>query len=173
MRFAYRFFSLATVAVASALTICPAFSGAAEMVKAGESEKVSYFEDIRPLFQEKCQGCHQPAKSKGDYVMTDVAKLLSGGETGAAVVAHKPKESLLIEQITPVDGEVEMPPKDDPFTVAQIAQIEKWIAEGAVDDTPANAKQRYDQDHPPVYAVPPVITSLDLRISSATSFVSD
>ena len=131
------------------------------MVKSGDSEKISYFEDIRPLFQEKCQGCHQPAKAKGDYVMTDVAKLLSGGETGAAVVAHKPKESFLVEQITPVDGEVEMPPKDDPFTGAQIALIEKWIVEGAVDDTPANAKQRYDQDHPPVYAVPPVITSLD------------
>ena len=36
-------------------------------------------------------------------------------------------------------SEVEMPPKDDPFTISQIAQIEKWIAEGAVDDTPANA----------------------------------
>src|SRR5262245_21552610 len=34
-------------------------------------EKVSYYRDVRPLLQANCQGCHQPAKAKGGYVMTD------------------------------------------------------------------------------------------------------
>ena len=42
---------------------------------------VSYFKKIRPIFQSECEGCHQPAKAKGGYVMTDFAKLLSGGES--------------------------------------------------------------------------------------------
>ena len=29
--------------------------------------KVSYFKDVRPLFVQHCQGCHQPAKAKGGY----------------------------------------------------------------------------------------------------------
>ena len=37
---------------------------------------VSFFGEIRPLFQANCNGCHQPAKSKGDYVMTEFASLL-------------------------------------------------------------------------------------------------
>ncbi|MEM8953431.1 MAG: DUF1549 domain-containing protein [Verrucomicrobiota bacterium] len=127
----------------------------------GEGDRVSYWEDVRPIFQAKCQGCHQPAKAKGEYVMTDVAKLIAGGDTGEAVVAHAAAKSFLIEMVTPVDGEVEMPPKGEPLTDEELGLVTRWIEEGALDDTPANALQKYDQDHPPVYAVPPVVTAMD------------
>jgi WD40 repeat protein/mono/diheme cytochrome c family protein len=128
---------------------------------------VSYFKKIRPILQANCQGCHQPAKAKGGYVMTDFAKLLEGGESVKdgehAVVPKDPAHSLLVKQITPDadKGEAEMPPKKQPLTPDLRALITRWVTEGAVDDTPPNAKQRYDLDHPPVYQRPPVVTSLD------------
>ena len=126
---------------------------------------VSFFKKIRPLFQANCQGCHQPARAKGGYVMTDFAKLLDGGESVAdgfhAIVPKDPDHSLLVKQITPDQGHAEMPPKKAPLADPDLALIRRWIAEGAVDDTPPNAKQRYDAAHPPVYQRPPVITSLD------------
>jgi WD40 repeat protein/mono/diheme cytochrome c family protein len=127
---------------------------------------VSYFKKIRPILQANCQGCHQPAKAKGGYVMTDFAKLLEGGESVKdgehAVVPKEPDKSLLVKQITPDKdkGEAEMPPKKQPLPPDLRALITRWVAEGAVDDTPPNAKQRYDLDHPPVYHRPPVVTSL-------------
>ena len=94
--------------------------------------------------------------------MTSFDKLLAGAKTEAAVVPGKPEKSYLLEQITPdADGEVEMPKKGKPHATAEIERIRKWIAEGAVDDTPENARQRYDSEHPPAYSRPPVITSLD------------
>src|SRR4051795_10047154 len=74
-------------------------------------EKVSYYKQVRPIFQAHCQGCHQPAKARGEYVMTDFTKLLAGGETGAkAVVPGKPADSQLVAQITPdKDGKAKMP----------------------------------------------------------------
>ena len=42
---------------------------------------VSYFRDVRPIFQQNCQGCHQPAKANAGYVMTDFASLFKPGET--------------------------------------------------------------------------------------------
>src|SRR3954469_45532 len=54
-----------------------------------------------------------------------------------------------------------MPPKKTPLAETDIALVRRWIAEGAVDDTPANARQRFDAEHPPVYQRPPVVTSLD------------
>jgi mono/diheme cytochrome c family protein len=32
---------------------------------------VSFYKEIRPILQANCVGCHQPAKAKGDYIMTD------------------------------------------------------------------------------------------------------
>ena len=100
-------------------------------------EKVSYYEHIRPIFQAHCQGCHQPAKADGDYVMTSFEQLLAGGESEeVAVVAGEPSSSNLIAQILPSDGEVQMPSDKDPLAESDIKLITRWIQEGAVDDTP-------------------------------------
>ena len=126
------------------------------------SGAVSYHQQILPLFQAKCQGCHQPAKAKGKYVMTSFDRLLKGGSSGdAAIVPGQPDKSYLIELITPIDGEAEMPQKADPLHETEIALIRKWIEQGAKDDTPENARERYDKDNPPIYTRPPVVTSMD------------
>ena len=125
------------------------------------AESVSYYKEIRPILQAHCQGCHQPAKAKGGYVMTSFELLLEGGETDVAIVPGEPQSSHLIEMITPVDGKAEMPRDKPPLAAQDIALITQWISQGAKDDTPANAKQRYTQDNPPIYTRPPVITSLD------------
>ncbi len=126
------------------------------------SDSVSYHTQIKPIFQAHCQGCHQPAKPQGEYVMTEISALLKGGESGdPAVVPGKPAQGTLIEQITPENGEALMPKGKAPLNPEQIALIKTWIAQGAKDDTPADAKKVYDADHPPVYYRPPVITSMD------------
>lgn len=124
--------------------------------------KVSYYHEIRPILQANCQGCHQPAKSKGGYVMTDFKKLLAGGDSeGTAVVPDHPDQSALLKMITPQDGEAQMPKGKPPLPEAEFALIKSWIEQGATDDTPADAKRHYDSEHPPVYSRPAVITSLD------------
>ena len=130
------------------------------------AKPLSYFKKVRPILQANCQGCHQPAKAKGGYVMTDFASLLKGGESAekgeTAIVPKDPDKSLVVKQITPANGEAEMPPKKAPLADKDLAIIRRWIAEGAIDDTPANAKQRVSAGHPPVYLRPPLVTSLDL-----------
>jgi WD40 repeat protein/mono/diheme cytochrome c family protein len=138
----------------------PAFADGANEKAA--PAKVSYYKQVRPIFQAHCQGCHQPAKARGEYVMTAFDKLLAGGESGdRAIVAGQPDKSNLVELITPADGKAKMPEGKNPLDATDIEVIRKWIAEGAADDTPANARERYDADHPPVYTRPPVIATLD------------
>ncbi len=137
------------------------------------ADAVSFDKQVRLIFQANCQGCHQPAKAGGQYVMTDFAKLVKGGESGsAAVVPGKPEGSYLLQLITPKDGKAEMPKGKAPLTVAEIEIVKKWIAQGAKDDTAAGAKQRYDQDHPPEYTRPPVVTSLDFSPDGQTLAIS-
>jgi mono/diheme cytochrome c family protein len=158
--------SIPTLLLSAAFASTGLGAAAPKMEKEDPNAPVSYFRKIRPILQAQCQGCHQPAKAKGGYVMTDFAKLVAGGEDCAkdkkqAIVAKAPEKSFLVEQITPKDGAAEMPPKKAPVPPADIQLIRRWINEGAIDDTPANARQRYDLDHPPVYERPTVITSID------------
>lgn len=125
--------------------------------------KVSYYKDVRPILQQQCNGCHQPAKPLGGYVTTDHASLLKPGEREkAGVVPGKPAESYLVEQIKPhANGKAEMPKNRDPLNVIQIKTITDWITQGALDDTPASAKAVVvDAANPPKYSAPPVITAL-------------
>ncbi|MGN6133914.1 MAG: DUF1549 domain-containing protein, partial [Aureliella sp.] len=127
--------------------------------EAPEERKLSFARDVEPILRAQCQGCHQPAKPQGEFEMTNFARLLAGGESGSAIVPGKPDESYLVELITPVDGQAEMPKKAAPLAAAEIETIRQWIRQGAVDDRPSNTQPLYSQDNPPKYSQPPVITT--------------
>src|SRR5262245_57061398 len=152
---------------------CAAPAAAAEPASPAPA-KVSFYKDIRPILQLHCQGCHQPAKSQGGYVLTQYGELFKPGNTGKEpVVRGKPEASHLVQQITPQDGKTAMPKDKDPLINVQIDKIKQWIAEGAVNDTPASAHQEvYSEENPPVYELPPVITSLDVAPDGKTLAVA-
>ena len=145
-----------------ALLVATSAIGAEAKPAAATAGPISYFKDIRPIFQASCQGCHQPAKAMGEYIMTDFEHMLKGGESeSAAIVPGKPEDSNLIAQITPEDKKAEMPKDKGPLPEDQLKKIRQWIAEGAKDDTPESVKTVIDADHPPVYEALPVLTSVD------------
>lgn len=135
---------------------------AQEPAKTPAGGAVSYYRDVRPIFQTHCQGCHQPAKKSGNYLMTAHAELLKTGESDEkAIVPGKPDASYLVKQITPdAEGKAAMPQGKPPLSSAERDTIARWIAGGASDDTPASAAPKYDMEHPPQYPLPPIITSL-------------
>jgi WD40 repeat protein len=153
------------VAYATGLVIVTAAvsSLVADEVKKPANGPVSFHKQVRPILQANCFGCHQPAKARGDYVMTSFDKLVAGGESGqAAIVAKHPEQSKLIADISLTDGKAKMPPDGKkPLSDSEIALVKRWVAEGAKDDTPANTVAKYDAEHPPVYTRPPVISSVD------------
>ena len=121
---------------------------------------VSYHRQIEPILRARCQGCHQPAKSYGGYVLTSHQRLLESGESGeAAIVPGRPEESELVRQITVSEGMAAMPKQAPPLPTAEVELIRQWILEGAQDDSPA-AGLTVDAQHPPVYVRPPLIASL-------------
>ena len=162
LRLSGRAVSFRALAVLCGFLLASASHSATAAEPAAAAEKVSYHKQIRPIFQAQCQGCHQPAKQGGAYDMTTFAKLLKGGESELkAIVAGKPESSNLVTLITPVKGSAEMPKGKEALSATDIDLIKKWIAQGAVDDTPANTVQKYDAEHPPVYTRAPVIPSID------------
>ncbi len=148
--------------LAALLTFVGSPARAAETPEPKPAPTVSYFRDIRPVFQVHCQGCHQPAKAMGNFVMTHFEGMFKGGESEQpAIVPGKPEASNLLAQITPANGKAEMPKDKEPLTEDQIKRIRQWIVEGATDDTPTSVRSVIDAEHPPLYEAPPVLTAID------------
>lgn len=122
-----------------------------------DDKPISYYKDVFPLFKRSCNGCHHPGKLKGQLDLTTYQSLIKGGKHGSPVVVGDPKKSALIEEIS--GDEPNMPEEGDPLTKVEVALIEQWIAQGAKDDTPANANS-FKLTEPPVYPVPPIISAL-------------
>lgn len=129
---------------------------------AGSPRPVSYHRDIRPLLESQCQGCHQPAKAKGDYVLTSfAAAMVPGGSGERPVVPREPEASHLLRLITPENGKAEMPKGRPPLAATELDLVRRWIQEGAIDDSPVGLAQGFDAAHPPSYLRPAAVTSLD------------
>ncbi len=149
-------------AVLAMLAVCRASLVVADEPSQEPPAKVSFFREVRPLFQQHCFGCHQPAKQGGEYVMSDFEAMLRGGESGEpAIVPGQPDASYLMSQIALVDDQAEMPKDRPPLAAVEIELVRRWIAEGATNDSPASTRPQYTMDNPPQYAAPPVITALD------------
>ena len=117
---------------------------------------VSYYQDIRPILQRSCQGCHQPSQARGDLILTSYRDFRRGGSKGKAFIAGQPDQSLILGLIS--GDPPSMPMEGDPLMPVEIELFRRWIDEGAVNDTP-----NVDADsimEPPQYSIPPVISSL-------------
>lgn len=89
-----------------------------------------YLRDVKPILARHCYRCHGPLKQKSGLRVDNVPFLLKGGEQGAAVVALKSDESLLIEAVTGKNG-WKMPPEGEPLEAEEIARLRAWVDGGA------------------------------------------
>lgn len=98
-----------------------------------DDKKLQFFESrIRPVLIKHCYQCHaaDSKEIKGGLRLDTKAALKAGGDSGTAIVAGKPDESLLMEALH-FDG-IEMPPAGKlPANI--ISDFEKWILDGATD----------------------------------------
>ncbi len=98
-------------------------------VRSAEPDDEQFFEtQVRPLLTERCFKCHGDDKQKGGLRLNGLRTLLTGGESGPAIVPGHPEQSLLIEAIN--YESFEMPP-DGKLSDDEIAILSTWVTKGA------------------------------------------
>ena len=120
---------------------------------------VSWWRDVTPIFKRSCNGCHNPNKLKGEVDTSTFAGLMKPGKHGPNLAAGDPVKSLLITSIS--GKEPDMPKEGEALSAKEVALVTRWVQEGAKDDTPADAYSTRLKE-PPTYALPPVISALDV-----------
>ena len=114
-----------------------AILGLAMGARADDRESTTFERNVRPILKAYCLDCHgggAELKAKLDLRLARTA--IRGGKGGPALVPGKPGESVLVDRIR----EGEMPPTEKKVPPAQVAVIERWIAQGAraLRDEPAS-----------------------------------
>jgi len=121
------------VSAATAQTVDPVPPGITPPpAEAAERVAIEFFEKkIRPLLVENCHICHSAeTNSKGGLRVDDRNGLMQGGGRGAAIVPGAPEQSLLVRAVQQTDEKLQMPPGKK-LSDEEIADLTKWIADGA------------------------------------------
>jgi|GEM_PF-1112470 len=97
-----------------------------------EESPTDHFESaIRPLLIAHCIECHGPDRQESGLRLDSRPGWMKGGDRGPAIVPGDPENSILLLAVKHADPNLQMP--EEKLSDADIAAIEKWIREGAVD----------------------------------------
>jgi hypothetical protein len=104
------------------------------LLVAGPAAADDHFETrVRPVLADRCFGCHSAAagKSKGGLTLDTAAGVRAGGDGG-------PDPGLILKAVRGDDPDVAaMPPAGPRLTPQQVADLAKWVADGANFPEPA------------------------------------
>jgi hypothetical protein len=95
---------------------------------AAEGKKVTYEDDVLPIFRDNCLKCHNPDKQKGDLDLSSFSAALKGGGGGVDLNSGDAEGSPLYKSITHAD-DPSMPPNAK-LTDRDILVIRQWIEGG-------------------------------------------
>jgi hypothetical protein len=92
-------------------------------------DAVVFNDMVRPILQNKCIGCHNSSKAKGQLIMETTPLLLKGGKNGPLWDSSDAAFGLMMRRVhLPLDDEKHMPPKGKPqLTDEEIAILYQWL----------------------------------------------
>jgi hypothetical protein len=96
-----------------------------------QADAVDYERDIKPVLSARCYACHGALKQAGSLRLDTGSSIRRGGDSGAAVMAGDPAQSLLLERVSASQASERMPPEGEPLSAAQIELLRAWIRDGA------------------------------------------
>lgn len=92
------------------------------------AERDLFEQHVRPVLLTNCIKCHDDQKQEGGLNLNTLDGLLQGGDSGPAIVAGKPDESLLLEALR--YESFEMPPSGQ-LEDSLVGGVAAWVAAGA------------------------------------------
>lgn len=94
-------------------------------------ERIIYADIVAPIFEAKCNQCHNADKQKGKLRMDTYEFLLKGGKEGEAIEpGSAAKSNIIVRAELEEDDDEHMPPEGKPDLEADELAIIKWWLDG-------------------------------------------
>ena len=107
-----------------------AVATASPALAADAPAKANYQEHVAPIFQAKCNTCHNADKAKGGLALDNYGAAIRGGGSGKVVEPGSPDDSHLWLLVTHAE-QPHMPPDSPKLPDAELDVIKRWIEGGA------------------------------------------
>lgn len=106
-----------------------------EVARIERTTPVLFEPDVLPVLQRNCLACHSASERQGDLVLESVAAMLTGGDSGPAIVPGSAEKSLLVS-LAAHRADPVMPPADNDVNASDLGPEELglltlWIDQGA------------------------------------------
>ena len=88
------------------------FWGAGSVVR-GDLGEIDYQSQVKSLLRDRCFACHGPLKQEASLRLDTLSSMLSGGDSGPAILPKDSEGSLLLKRIRSEDIENRMPPEHE------------------------------------------------------------
>ncbi|MBM3728376.1 MAG: hypothetical protein FJW40_23490 [Acidobacteria bacterium] len=128
------------------------------LIAAAICQEPDFAKDIRPIFEERCSGCHNHGAVdkkpvSGGLALDSYDAAMRGVSGRAVVVAGNSSGSELIARIEAADPTRRMPLGGSPLSPASVDLIRRWIAGGAKPGTALAALAPPDTARAPAIAI--------------------
>ncbi len=111
------------------VAVLPSLAVAAD---AKAKPKITYQDQVAPIFRNRCNTCHNADKKKGGLTLETFGGAMEGGGSGKVVMAGDPDGSTLLNLVSHKE-EPKMPPNSPKIPDAEIDMIRLWIEGGALE----------------------------------------
>jgi uncharacterized membrane protein len=115
---------------APAATEAPATEPAAATQPAVQGATVSFANDVMPIIQSRCIGCHGGDRTEEGLDMKTHAGILVGSDNGPVITPGDAVNSLLVELV----ATQKMPKRGPKLTPPQVQLLTDWVNQGAPDN---------------------------------------
>ena len=85
------------------------------------AKKVTFEDDVKPIFRQHCFNCHNQNEKKGGLAIDSYSALLEGGGSGEIVYDDGDAEGSRLWQLVNHDDTPIMPPNQDKLPAEQLA----------------------------------------------------
>ena len=97
------------------------------------TRKVDFQKDLKPLFEERCFGCHGEDKQESALRLDHQEGFLKGGDNGPSIIPGNSAGSILVQVLAGTHPDIaKMPKKKPKLTAEQIGLVRAWIDQGGL-----------------------------------------
>ena len=107
---------------------------------AADTKKITYQDDVRAIFENRCLNCHNPDKAKGGLDLSTYTNAMAGGSSGEIINPGSARDSRLYRSVAHIE-DPKMPPEGDRLAKAELDLIASWINSGVLETSGSTARK--------------------------------